>query len=154
MLQFAGTSSVKQCSSTASDPRVTIKSTSSVSSTWEVNVFEKLKGIFKASSKNMSELFSEIDQDGNGSLSQVEFRNAIRKLGLGLTSKEIDQLISRLDCNGDGKIDYKEFSSKFITTELDEIMARRAGNRMARLKELMLLHMTSCNDAFRFVSSI
>lgn len=154
LLKFVGTSSVKKCGSQAQDPRVTIKSASSVSSTWEANVLEKLKGIFTASSKNMSALFSEMDQDGNGTLSQVEFRNAIRKLGLGLTSKEIDQLISRLDSNGDGRIDYKEFTSKFVTTELEEIMAKRAANRMARLKELMILHMTSCSDAFRFVSWI
>ena len=31
-------------------------------------------------------------------------------------------------------------------------MAARAANRMAKLKELMNLHMTSANDAFRFVS--
>ena len=31
-------------------------------------------------------------------------------------------------------------------------MAVRAANRMAKLKELMNLHMTSANDAFRFVS--
>ena len=33
-------------------------------------------------------------------------------------------------------------------------MAARAANRMAKLKELMNLHMTSANDAFRFVSTI
>ena len=31
-------------------------------------------------------------------------------------------------------------------------MAARAAGRMAKLKELMNLHMTSANDAFRFVS--
>ena len=31
-------------------------------------------------------------------------------------------------------------------------MQVRAANRMAKLKELMNLHMTSANDAFRFVS--
>lgn len=33
-------------------------------------------------------------------------------------------------------------------------MAVRAANRLARLKELMNLHMTSANDAFRFVSRL
>ena len=35
-----------------------------------------------------------------------EFRNAIRRLGLGITSREIDTLMQRIDTNGDGKIDY------------------------------------------------
>lgn len=82
----------------------------------------------------------------------IEFRNAIRKLGLGITSREIDQLMTRIDTNGDGRIDYYEFAAKFKDTSFDARMAARASNRMAKLKELMNLHMTSANDAFRFVS--
>ncbi len=37
---------------------------------------------------------------------------------------------------------------------LDETLKLRARDKMARLKELMLLHMTSPADAFSFVSSI
>ncbi len=57
----------------------------------------------------------------------------------------------RIDSNSDGKIDYQEFSSKFKTSELDVRLKERAKDKMARLKELMILHMTSPNDAFRFV---
>ena len=84
-------------------------------------------------------------------ISQVEFRNAIRRLNLGLTSREIDKMMTRIDSNADGKIDWKEFIAKFKTSELDERLKERAKDKMARLKELMILHMTSPNDAFRFV---
>lgn len=47
--------------------------------------------------------------DGNGFVTAVEFRSAIRKLNIGLSSKEIDQLMVRIDANGDGSIDYNEF---------------------------------------------
>ena len=60
--------------------------------------------------------------------------------------------MSRIDTNNDGKIDYREFMSKFKTSDLDERLKERAKDKMARLKELMMLHMTSPNDAFRFVS--
>jgi len=60
--------------------------------------------------------------------------------------------MQRIDTNGDGKIDYQEFAAKFKDNSLDTRMAVRAANRMAKLKELMNLHMTSANDAFRFVS--
>jgi len=80
----------------------------------------------------------------------VEFRNAIRRFGLGITSREIDQLMQKIDTNGDGKIDYQEFASKFKDNSYESRMATRAANRMAKLKELMNLHMTSANDAFRF----
>lgn len=58
--------------------------------------------------------------------------------------------MQRIDTNGDGKIDYQEFAAKFKDNSLDTRMAVRAANRMAKLKELMNLHMTSANDAFRF----
>jgi hypothetical protein len=59
--------------------------------------------------------------------------------------------MKRVDTNGDGNIDWKEFISKFKTTDLDDRLKERAKDRMARLKELMILHMTSPLDAFRFV---
>lgn len=68
-----------------------------------------------------------------------------------MTSREIDKIMTKIDTNNDGKIDWREFISKFKTSELDERLKERAKDKMARLKELMMLHMTSPNDAFRFV---
>lgn len=95
-----------------------------------------------------------MDTDGNGFVSQTEFRNAIRKLGLGFSSREIDQLLSKIDTNGDGKISYPEFAANFEEASgLEQTLATRSKVRMGQLKELMILHMTSPNDAFRFVSN-
>jgi len=43
-----------------------------------------------AAGKSIERIFSDMDEDGNGIVTQKEFRNGIRKLGIGLTSKEID----------------------------------------------------------------
>ena len=115
---------------------------------------ERLRVIIQTSPMSLDEIFRDFDQDGNGYISQVEFRNAIRKLGLGLSSREIDALMLKFDANQDGKIDYGEFMAKFKDTSFDARMQKRAQNRMAALKELMALHMSSFNDAFRFVSEI
>lgn len=69
-----------------------------------------------------------------------------------MTSREIDKLLQKIDSNSDGKIDWKEFISKFKHSDLDDRLKERAKDKMARLKELMILHMTSPNDAFRFVN--
>jgi Ca2+-binding EF-hand superfamily protein len=53
-------------------------------------VIEKMRGILKTSSRPLSEIFNDFDEDGNGVITAIEFRNAIRKLNLGLSSKEID----------------------------------------------------------------
>lgn len=52
----------------------------------------------------------------------MEFRNAIRKLNLGISSKEIDQLMVRIDSNKDGLIDYKEFVAKFSVSKHEDFM--------------------------------
>ncbi len=109
----------------------------------------------KTSARPLQEIFSEFDVDGNGVVTAVEFRNAIRKLNLGLSSKEIDQLMLRIDANSDGMIDYNEFSSKFGTlNQQSQLMQERGKEKIAQLKELMTLHMNSVVDAFRYVSRI
>jgi hypothetical protein len=49
-------------------------------------------------------------------------------------------------------INYVEFSSLFSQGDLETKLHSRLAQRLARLKELMIMHMTSANDAFRFVS--
>lgn len=60
----------------------------------------------------------------------------------------------RIDTNQDGKIDYNEFMAKFKTRDLDVRLQERARDKMARIKELMILHMNSTNDAFKYVRDI
>jgi Ca2+-binding EF-hand superfamily protein len=76
--------------SSAKAGRTTIQTATSSSENWEHNVMEKLKQIIKSSSMNLRQIFNSMDVDGNGFITQVEFRNAVRQLGLGLTSREID----------------------------------------------------------------
>ena len=60
------------------------------SSQWEDDVIERLRVVIATSTKSLREIFDEFDEDRNGFITQVEFRNAIRRLGLGVTSREID----------------------------------------------------------------
>lgn len=113
-------------------------------------MIERLRVIIATSTKSIQEIFNEFDEDGNGFITQVEFRNAMRRLNLGITSREMDSVLQQLDNNGDGMIDYQEFSAKFKDNSFDARMASRAAIRLAKLKELMNLHMTSANDAFRY----
>lgn len=162
-MSYKGTSSVGTLSSlggtnstamrsTNQKFKTTIQTVTSSSSQWDNNVIERLRVIINTSSKSLQEIFADFDEDGNGYVTTIEFRNALRRLGLGITSREIDQVMAKIDANGDGKIDYQEFAAKFKDNSFDARMAQRAADRMAKLKELMNLHMTSANDAFRFVS--
>jgi hypothetical protein len=116
--------------------------------TWHSNVIEKFRKIVKSSNMHLKEIFKKFDADGNGYITSVEFRNAIRELNLALTSREIDEIIKKVDTNLDGMIDYKEFSAKFRVKENEKLIESRAKNKMAKLKEQMHLHMNSHQDAF------
>lgn len=87
----------------------TIVSVNSSNVQWEADIMEKLRQIMKSSSLTMEDIFKKFDEDGNGWISSNEFRNAIRKLNLGLSSRDIDLVMKRVDMNGDGQIDWKEF---------------------------------------------
>lgn len=92
-----------------------------------------------------------MDTDWSGKLSAVEFRNGIRKLGLGLTSREIDQLMIRLDTNQDGLIDYKEFMAKFANTrnkEAENFIKERVRGKLNELLDMMGKHMHGAVNGF------
>ena len=147
-ISYQGLSTVKA----TPGARTTIVSVNSSNAQWEADIIEKLRQIVRSSSLSFEDIFKKFDEDGNGFISSIEFRNAIRKLNLGLSSREIDLIMKRVDTNGDGNIDWKEFVSKFKTSDLDDRLKERAKDRMGRLKELMIMHMISPVDAFRFVS--
>lgn len=89
-LRYTGNSTIRNVTSAPPGARSTVFSQSSSSSTWNTDVFEKLRQIIRTSPKSFEDIFREMDSDGNGTVSSVEFRNAIRRLGLGLKSTEID----------------------------------------------------------------
>lgn len=106
-------------------------------------------------------MFKIFDRDGSGYVTNLEFQNAIRNLGLGVTNKEIEELMKAIDkkdlsnhtrydyIRGDGKINMKEFiNSMLIMPDNERRMAQRASKKLLQLKEMMILHMTSATDAF------
>ena len=151
--KFFDNISYSGCARVAMTPisMTTIVSAGSSSSQWETDIIEKIRAIARSSGISFEDIFRKFDEDGNGVISQTEFRNAIRRLNLGLSSREIDKLMTRVDTNSDGKIDYKEFITKFKPSELDDRLKDRSRDKLARFKELMILHMTSPADAFRLV---
>lgn len=57
----------------------------------------------------MKGVFEMADVDGNGTLSQAEFKECLKSAELGLTRKEINLLLSECDVDGDGRVSYTEF---------------------------------------------
>ena len=93
--------------------------------------------------------------DGSGDITATEFRKAMRLISLTLTDQEIDKIMNRVDANMDGVVSYIEFAARFRDDpRFDERMIERATDRLARLKEKMILYMTSPAEAYRMVSEL
>ena len=79
-------------------------------------------------------MFRAMDKDKSGKLTPLEFRNGVRKLGLGLSSRDIDNILARLDSNADGLIDYEEFAHKLKPRESDVRIIDRTKAKVDHLK--------------------
>ena len=109
---------------------------------------KRLQALIRASPYSIEEIFKEMDKDNNGTLSLIEFRNAMRKLNIGLSAKDIDGLLARIDTNNDGQIDWQEFQKQFKTSETETHIKASCQQRLNFLRTNMNHFMLSARDAF------
>ena len=80
------------------------------------DVVSILKDYLKCTNYSLKQVFEEIDITKCGRVTNLEFKEAIRKLMTGMTSKEIDDLINVTPMGKDGKIDYNLFINSMTET--------------------------------------
>jgi hypothetical protein len=73
----------------------------------------ELGDMFAQSGLDMKEAFRAFDADGDGTITQAEFKAGLRSLQLKITEGQIDDLVSSIDQDGDGNLDYLEFVEQF-----------------------------------------
>ena len=71
-----------------------------------VELRRKLKGDEK---EDLRKAFDVFDQDGNGSISQVELKIVLDKIGIEMSEAELKRTMSEADTDGDGEISFTEF---------------------------------------------
>ena len=59
--------------------------------------------------RGLRRMFKAMDRNGNGSLSPVEFKYAMRDYGLSLSEIEVTQIVKHFDTNKDGQLSFDEF---------------------------------------------
>jgi len=59
--------------------------------------------------RGLRRMFKVMDRNGNGSLSPVEFKYAMRDYGLNFSEIEVTQIVKHFDTNKDGQISFDEF---------------------------------------------
>lgn len=116
-------------------------------------MIKNLQRIIKASGKSLEKIFSQVDTDGSGLISNEEFKRAMKMISIGLTDIEIQKIMHRFDADKDGNISYTEFVAKFRDDPVFEHrMNKRASKKLNELNDFMIHHMTSPDDAYRMVS--
>jgi hypothetical protein len=88
-----------------------------------------MKGI-----EDMRVCFTEMDADGNGTLSLAEFRQGLsRTCGMELEETEVSDLMQLLDTNGDGELQFEEFRAiaraemQYLTDDNPDWMSQGRG---------------------------
>lgn len=71
---------------------------------------------------DMGDIFGSMDADGSGSIDVREFRDGIRRLGLGLTEPQIQEMVMAFDEDGNGEIEHKEFMA-LVTAPIINVSA-------------------------------
>lgn len=78
---------------------------------------EKKRLLFGSTVHDTMSLFDAMDTDKSGSLDRFEFRRAMRRLGVGLSSKQVEQLVQAVDGDRSGDITYAEFLEAVMSPE-------------------------------------
>lgn len=147
-ITFTGTSTLRKTGKSLNTTTLVSKTVSSHKRSNDIIEKFRKECPTKSSNMNLRDVFEKFDEDGNGYITPLEFRHAIRTLNINLTAREIDEMIKVCDRNMDGMIDWLEFSSKLKTKENEQLIQIRAKNKLAKLKEQMTLHMKNPQDAF------
>ena len=57
------------------------------------------------------QVFKILDEDGSGSISEVELREVMTSIGEDVTDEEIREMIHEADTDGSGQVNFKQFAS-------------------------------------------
>jgi len=117
---------------------------------YDLDPLEKIKRLI-ASSKNefKAEFVKYINESYNGMANQFEFRNLIKKLGLGLTNIEIEDIIHKSGLGSDGYINLIDFMN-YITDENKNLIIskKHTQEHLKEIKQLIYKYYTNPRLAF------
>ena len=73
-------------------------------------VTDHLRSALVEQAQRVIDLFKSWDQDGDGTITKVEFRRALPELGLWANPEDVDELFDSFDSDGGGSISFRELN--------------------------------------------
>ena len=95
----------------------------------------------------MRRAFADADADGNGVLSEGEFKQCLQDAALGVTKQQINVLMSETDLDGDGNVCYEEFVpicyGIFVEMFKEDLLRKEVRNSADWLESTIIEHFTA-----------
>ena len=86
--------------------------------------------------KDARQAFELMDKDGDGTLDEDEFKNAMNRLGVGLSEGQLAKVMAAIDTDGEGSIDYTEFVERVGLDDGDDQVGEVLTDAEALQKQL------------------
>jgi Ca2+-binding EF-hand superfamily protein len=100
-----------------------------------LNAVKGKRTLFGQKLENPRALFDAMDKDGSNSISVDEFRQAIDRLGLGLSQEHTEAVVRTLDADGNGEIVYEEFVDRLWRHVEARLQEQEAETELSALQE-------------------
>ena len=105
-----------------------------------------------SSPKTLEQVFTEVDKERSGRITNLAFKKAFRTLNIALTSKEIDLLLNYCEFKPETLIDWKKFIKMLDLHEDKQKIRSRMQPKLQHISDLLHYYMISPKDAFRKVN--
>jgi Ca2+-binding EF-hand superfamily protein len=112
-------------------------------------IFKKIASILRNNKLTSLQLFQAYDVDKNNTLSKMEFTNALKSMGIILTSDEAETFFLFMDLDGQGTVDYKEFARKL--KRMGVVMRSREEELVFKLWETITQGGLTLEQAFEVI---
>eukprot|EP00825_Cyclidium_porcatum_P013302 TRINITY_DN1701_c0_g3_i2.p1 TRINITY_DN1701_c0_g3~~TRINITY_DN1701_c0_g3_i2.p1 ORF type:complete len:627 (+),score=122.35 TRINITY_DN1701_c0_g3_i2:88-1968(+) len=111
------------------------------------NLIDRIKRFMRTANINPVEILQEADVNKSGLLTNLQFRNALKKMKFGLNQEEVDLLINV--CGQDGQLNWKQFIKMIDFRESDKCIMERSKLKLNYIADLVYSYLISPKDAFR-----
>lgn len=118
-----------------------------------VGLLDRIRRYLRNSNKNIVQMFREYDPDDTGRITNLEFRQVIRSLNMGLTLQDIDILSALLEMDQNSMVNWRDFAKRLEFRQADNKILDRAAIHLQRVNDHIYHYLLSPKDAFRQIDA-
>lgn len=99
---------------------------------WECRIFKKIGNYLRAQGMTINQAFEQIDEDGSGTISLPELKNALVRMHIDLSDKELRLFLKNLAEEGQDFITQSRFLRRFWSAYTYDNVFGKAGDKVPK----------------------